>query len=123
MLKSIKLRRAVEKPHIKKDDLVLVISGEDGPQGKNPGKKGRVLAVSPTKGTVVVEGVNFIKRHTKPSKSIGKGGIITKEGPIAISKVALFCSKCNSETRALFISHEKEISRVCKLCNEPIGRK
>ncbi|MBF0500110.1 MAG: 50S ribosomal protein L24 [Candidatus Riflebacteria bacterium] len=117
MLKTVKARRAVEKPHIKKDDTVIVIAGDDTK------KKGRVLQVLRLKGMVVVEGVNYVKRHQKPSKKIGRGGIVQKEGPIAISRVALFCGKCNSNTRAKFVSHETEVSRVCKECNEPIGRK
>lgn len=117
MLKSVKMKRAVEKPHVKKDDTVVVLWGDDS------GKKGRVLSVKPTKGLVVVEGVNFVKRHTRPSKKIGRGGIVQKEGSIALGKVALYCSKCNNETRAVFVSHQSETSRICKLCKEPIGRK
>lgn len=117
MLKTVKLKRAVEKPHVKKDDTVQVNAGEDA------GKKGRILQVIPRKGMVVVEGVNYVKRHTRPSKKIGKGGIIQKEGAIAIGKVSLFCSKCNSETRATVVTHQNETSRICKLCKEPIGRK
>ncbi|MFZ2958963.1 MAG: 50S ribosomal protein L24 [Candidatus Ozemobacteraceae bacterium] len=117
MLKTVKARRAVEKPHVKKDDTVLVITGDD------EGKKGRVLQVQRTKGMIVVEGVNYVKRHQKPNKKIGRGGVVQKEGPIAICRVALFCTKCNSNTRAKFVSHDTEVSRVCKACNEPIGRK
>lgn len=117
MLKSVKMKRAVVKAHVKKDDNVLVLLGEDA------GKKGRVLQVIPTKGQVVVEGIHYVKRHTRPSKKIGKGGIVQKEGAIALSRVALFCSACNSETRATFVVHNSETSRICKLCKEPIGRK
>lgn len=117
MLKTVKQKRLVEKPHVKKDDTVVVIRGDE------PGKKGRVLQVIPSKGMVVVEGVNYVKRHQRPSKKVGRGGIIQKEGPIALGKVALFCSKCNNETRATFVTHNTETSRICKLCKEPIGRK
>ena len=117
MLKVVKARRAVKSPHVKKDDTVLVLWGDDS------GKKGRILEVNPGKGTCVVEGVNFVKRHMRPSKKIGKGGIVTKENPIPLSKVALFCSKCNDKTRATFTAHDKEISRICVVCKEPIGRK
>jgi len=117
MLKSVKAKRAVEKPHIKKDDQVEILSGDDA------GKKGRVLSVSPTKGMCVVEGVNFVKRHQRPNKKLGRGGIVQKEGSIALSKVALVCSKCNSRTRAVFVTPQAETSRLCKLCREPIGRK
>jgi large subunit ribosomal protein L24 len=68
---------------IKKGDSVLVIAGSDR------GKKGRVLRVFPAKNRVVVEGVNMIKRHTRPSQKNPKGGIVEKEGPIHISNVRL----------------------------------
>jgi len=68
---------------IKKNDLVVVISGSD------TGKSGRVLRVFPDKGRIVVEGVNMIKRHTRPSQKNPKGGILAKEAPIHISNVKL----------------------------------
>lgn len=117
MLKTVKMKRAVKKPHVKKDDNVLILIGEDA------GKQGRVLQVLPTKGQCVVEGIHFVKRHTRPSKKIGKGGIVQKEGAIALSRVALYCSSCKCETRATFVVHQSETSRICKLCKEPIGRK
>ncbi|MBF0546442.1 MAG: 50S ribosomal protein L24 [Candidatus Riflebacteria bacterium] len=118
MRKNLKKNRAVAKPHVKKDDTVLVLSGDDS------GKKGRVLQVYKGRGMVVVEGVNYVKKHSRPSKKMGKGGIVKKEGPIAISNVALFCSKCNDVTRAVVVAHtNEEISRVCRECKEPIGRK
>ncbi len=117
MLKTVKQKRLVEKPHVKKDDTIVVIQGEDS------GKRGRVLQVKPSKGLVVIEGVNFVKRHQRPSKKIGRGGIIQKEGSIALGKVALYCTKCNAKTRAVLVTHQNETSRICKLCKEPIGRK
>jgi len=94
MHKKIKARRAVEKPHIKKDDQVVVLSGDD------KGKKGRVLSVSSEKGSAIVEGINFIKRHTRPSKNVGKGGIVEKEGPIAIGKLGLLTPDGSKLTHA-----------------------
>lgn len=117
MYKDLKEQRAVKKPHVKKDDIVVVLSGDD------KGKKGRVIQVVPDKGQVYVEGVNLIKKHLRPSKKHGKGGIVQKEGPIFLSKVALFCTSCNKITRAKVIEQNNELARVCKLCNEPIGRK
>ncbi len=117
MLKSVKAKRAVAKPHVKKDDTVVILTGEDS------GKKGRVLQVKPDKGQVFVEGVNYVKRHQRPSKKIGKGGIIQKEGAIFLSRVGLLCGACNKVTRAVIVDQKGEKARVCKLCNEPIGRK
>lgn len=79
--------------HIKRNDEVMVISGED------KGRKGRVLKVMPEKGRIVVEGVNFIKRHTRPSQTLPQGGIIKREAPIHVSNVMLICPKTNVPTR------------------------
>jgi large subunit ribosomal protein L24 len=78
---------------IKKDDMVLVISGNDR------GKKGRVLKVFPKQNRIVVEGINFIKRHTKPNQVNPQGGIVEKEGPIHASNVMLICPVTGSPTR------------------------
>lgn len=117
MHKKIKARRGVEKPHIKKDDQVVILSGDD------KGKKGRVLSVNSEKGAAVVEGVNYIKRHTRPSKTIGKGGIIEKEGAVAISKLGLLTPDGSKLTRAKIIKQGKEKNRVCIITNEALGRK
>jgi large subunit ribosomal protein L24 len=79
---------------IRKNDNVLVITGRDR------GKRGRVLSVIPEKGRLVVEGVNFIKRHTRPNpqKNI-KGGIVEREAPLNASNVQLVCPECASPTR------------------------
>ncbi len=69
--------------HIKKGDDVLVTAGNDR------GKQGRVLKVFPKQRRVIVEGINFIKRHTRPSQSNPQGGIVEKEAPIHISNVML----------------------------------
>src|SRR5437870_11902168 len=80
-------------PPIKKNDEVLVL------RGKDRGKIGRVLIVIPAKNRVVVEGVQMIKRHTRPNpqKNI-KGGIVEKEAPIHISNVPIVCKNCKKHT-------------------------
>lgn len=103
------------KIHVKKGDTVQVITG------KSAGKKGKVVQVIPKNGRVVVEGVNVVKRHTKPTQSMPQGGIVEKEAPIASSNVMLFCSKCNNPTRV----GKKDLEngnkvRVCKKCGEVI---
>ena len=79
---------------IRKNDSVIVITGRDR------GKRGRVLRVLPEKRRVVVEGVNFIKRHTRPNpqKNI-KGGIVEREAPLSASNVQLVCPECSAPTR------------------------
>ncbi len=80
------------KLHVKKDDTVVVISGKD------KGKTGEVLKVYPKTGKVLVQGVNIINKHQKPTGK-RQGGIIEKEGAIYISKVMLYCTKCKNATR------------------------
>lgn len=103
----------VTKIHVKKGDMVQVITG------KNAGKKGKVLQVIPKKGRVVVEGVNVVKKHTKPTQKMPQGGIMEKEAPIASSNVMLFCGKCNNPTRVgkKILDNGNKV-RVCKKCGE-----
>jgi large subunit ribosomal protein L24 len=79
--------------HIKKEDMVLVIAGNDR------GKKGKVLKVFPKQNRIVVEGIHFIKRHTKPSQTNTQGGIVEKEGAIHVSNVMLLCPVTGKPTR------------------------
>ena len=82
-----------KKLHVKKGDQVMVISGKD------KGKKGRILEAYPAKERVLVEGVNMVKRHTKPSVQNPQGGIITKEAPIHVSNVMIIDPKTGQPTR------------------------
>ena len=101
---------------IKKNDTVLVVTG------KEKGKKGRVISVEPKKDKILIERINIIKRHMKPSKKYSQGGIIEKEAPLHISNVMLVCSKCNKPTRIgnTVLSDGKK-ARICKKCKEVIG--
>ena len=80
--------KKVEKIHVKKDDLVIVISGKD------KGKKGKVLSAMPKQGKVIVEGVNIATKHKKPRAMGPPGGIIKQEAAIYASKVMLVCPRC-----------------------------
>ena len=102
-----------KKFHVKKNDLVMVIAGRD------KGKSGKVLSLLSKKNRVIVEKVNFIKRHTRPSAKQRQGGIIEREGPINISNVMLICSKCNKPSRIgkKYLEDDKKV-RVCKKCGE-----
>ena len=98
---------------IKKGDIALVTTG------KNRGKKGRVLSVSPVAEKLTIEGVNIVKRHTKPNKKYAQGGIIEKEGPIHISNVMFLCPKCSKPTRiANTVLDDGKKLRTCKKCKE-----
>lgn len=100
---------------IRHNDTVEVVSGEDR------GKRGRVLAVFPGRGRAIVEGVNFIKRHSKPSRTNQQGGIVEKEAAVHMSNIMLVCPKCSSRTK--FRAERGEAgdrTRACRSCGETI---
>jgi len=107
------------KVHVKKGDTVQVISGKDA-AGK---KRGRVLLVDPVKGRVVVEGVNLVKRHTKPTQISPQGGIITKEAPISSSNVMIYCDSCRKPVRInkKILTDGKKV-RICNKCGEQFDK-
>lgn len=81
------------KLHVKKDDTVLIISGDER------GNTGKVIEVSPKEGKVIVEGRNKVKKHVKPRKMGDPGGIIEAEGAMYVSKVQVICPACKKPTR------------------------
>jgi len=102
-------------PKIKKEDKIIVLSGKD------KGKIGAVLKVDSGKGRVIVEKINIVKRHAKPSAKTAKGGIIEKEAPMDISNVMVVCNKCAEPTRiGMRILEDGSKVRVCKKCKEPM---
>jgi len=102
-------------PKIKKNDKVIVIVG------KEKGKIGTVLKIDPEKGRVIVEKVNMVKRHSKPSAQNAQGGIVEKEAPLQISNVMIVCNKCAEPTRIGKLRLEDGLKvRVCKKCSEPL---
>lgn len=102
--------------HVRSGDTVLVLSGKDR------GKRGKVLRVIPDKGRVVVEGVNVVKRHTRPSQKVLQGGIVDQENAIAASNVALVCPSCHEPTRVGHLALEERKVRRCKKCGEVVDR-
>ena len=101
--------------NIKKDDLVVVLSGKD------KGKQGKVLSVIPSESKVVVEGVNVATKHKKATSQTEQGGIVKKEAPIYACKVQRVCPKCNKPTRPAhkLLADGKKV-RVCKKCGAEI---
>lgn len=99
---------------VRKNDLVGVIAGKDR------GKRGRVLKVIPKRERVIVERVNLVKRHTRPSR-LSQGGILEKEAPIHVSNVMLICSRCDRPVRTgkAILADGRKV-RVCKRCGEAI---
>jgi len=102
------------KLHVKKGDTVVVLSGKDR------GKQGKILTAMPSAGKVIVEGINKVKRHSKPSVKTPNGGIIAKEAPLHACKVQLVCPSCNKPTRVAHKSVAGKNVRVCKHCGEQI---
>ena len=100
---------------LKKNDLVEVTTG------KEQGKTGKILKVFREKNKVLVEKVNMIKRHTRPSPTTGQGGIVEKEAPLYVSKLKLICPKCANATRfRMTVTGEGKKVRVCLKCKELI---
>lgn len=100
--------------HFKKGDTVMVISGKD------KGVKSKILKVMPSEGKVVVEKVNIVKRHQRPTRNF-PGGIIEKPAPLNLSKVMLVCPRCGKPVRVgRMIRKDKTKVRVCKKCKESI---
>ncbi|MBE6716031.1 MAG: 50S ribosomal protein L24 [Ruminococcaceae bacterium] len=104
-----------KKVHVKTGDTVIVINGKDR------GKTGKVMAVSPSEGKVIVEGVNIVSKHVKPRKMGEAGGIIKAESALYADKVQLVCPKCKKAVRVGHVINEKGNKvRVCKKCNAHI---
>lgn len=103
---------------IKKNDTVMVIAGKGRTQKNNIA---RVLKVFPEQGRILVEGINLVKRHSRPTRRNPKGGVVEKEGSIHISDVMLYCSKCSSPTRVGYrLLEDGSKVRMCKKCGEII---
>lgn len=87
------MNKAISKPKVRRGDVVTVLLGED------KGKSGKVIKVYPKQGRVLVERINLVKRHTKPSQKVQQGGILEKEAPISISKVMVLDPRTNKPSR------------------------
>jgi len=108
-------QRFKPKFRLKKGDSVVVISGED------KGVEGRILSVDTQKGKAVVEGVNFIKKHTKPTQEHPQGGIIKREAPIQLSNLMLLDPKSNTPTRVGRRVENGKIVRYAKKTGEELS--
>lgn len=102
-----------EKINIKKNDKVKVIAGRE------KGKIGKVMKIDRKKGRLIVENINIIKKHLKPSAQNRQGGIIETEAPIVWSNVMLMCSKCMKPARVKHkMLDDGKKARICGKCNE-----
>ncbi|MGN1458150.1 MAG: 50S ribosomal protein L24 [Acutalibacteraceae bacterium] len=103
------------KVHVKTGDTVVVLSGTER------GKKGKVMAVSPAEGKVIIEKVNLVSKHVKPRKMGDQGGIVEAEGAMYASKVQVVCPRCGKPTRVAHkILEDGTKERICKKCGEAI---
>ncbi len=103
------------KLKIKKGDQVIVLSGDD------KGKTGEVVKAMPKEGKVVIQGVNLVKRHTKPSQTT-PGGIVTKEAPISVSNVAIVDPKSNKASKIGYKEVDGKKVRVARKSGEVIDK-
>jgi large subunit ribosomal protein L24 len=98
---------------IRKNDTVLVIAGRE------KGKRGKVLFVLPARQRVVVEHINMVKRHQRPTQKLRQGGIIEREAPLHVSNLMLVCSKCDRATRVgIRMLADDRRARVCRRCGD-----
>ncbi|MGH7307267.1 MAG: 50S ribosomal protein L24 [Candidatus Rokuibacteriota bacterium] len=103
--------------HVRRGDVVAVIAG------KERGKRGKVMRVLRDTGRVVVEKVNMVKRHQRPTQKLRQGGIIEREGALALSNVLLVCGRCDKPARSgVSILADGRRLRVCKRCGEPMDK-
>ena len=101
----------MNKVHVRTDDTVVILTGKD------KGKQGKILEVSPSEGKVIVEGCNIVSKHVKPRRMGEAGGIVKAESPIYACKVQLVCPKCKKPTRVGHkINEEGKKERLCKKC-------
>ena len=103
----------MNKLHVKTGDTVVILSGKD------KDKKGKVLQTSPKEKKVIVEGLNMVTKHVKPTRAGQAGGIVKAEGAMYASKVMAVCPKCDKPTRPSFkIDENGNKTRNCKKCGK-----
>jgi large subunit ribosomal protein L24 len=99
---------------VKKGDDVIVLAGKD------IGRRGTITRVIRDNDTVIVDGVNVVKRHTKPQGQVMQGGIIDKEMPIHVSNVALWCRECGATRAGYRFDESGQKHRTCRKCGGDI---
>ena len=103
--------------HVRRGDTVGVIAGRER------GKRGKVLRVLMDKGRVLVEHVNMVEKHQRPTQKLRQGGIIEREGPLALSNVLLVCARCDKPARTgIKLLADGRKVRTCKRCGESIDK-
>jgi len=103
--------------HVRRGDTVAVIAGRER------GKRGKVLRVLPIGGRVLVEKINMMKKHQRPTQKLRQGGIIERESPLALSNVLVVCSRCDKASRSGIkrLADGRKL-RICRRCGESIDK-
>jgi len=103
--------------HVRRGDTVAVIAGRER------GKRGKVLRVLPEAGRVIVEKINMMKKHQRPTQKLRQGGIIEREAPLSLSNVLLVCGRCDKPSRSgVKVLGDGRKVRVCRRCGETIDK-
>jgi large subunit ribosomal protein L24 len=103
--------------HVRRGDTVAIIAGRER------GKRGKVLRVLPANGRVLVEKLNMMKKHQRPTQKLRQGGIIERESPLALSNVLVVCGRCDKAARSgIKVLADGRKLRVCKRCGESIDK-
>ena len=107
----------MQSVHVRRGDTVGVIAGSER------GKRGKVLRVFTEKGRVLVEHVNMIKKHQRPTQKLRQGGIIEREGALALSNVLVVCGRCDKPSRTgIKVLADGRKIRTCRRCGESIDK-
>jgi len=103
--------------HVHREDTVVILAGKDR------GKKGRVIRLFPKVEKALIEKINMVKRHTRPTQQMPQGGILEKEAPVHVSNLQVVCGKCGKATRiAHKILADGQKTRICKKCGEILDK-
>jgi large subunit ribosomal protein L24 len=116
-MEEVAVLKEKTRMHVKKGDTVQLIAGKD------KGKTGKVLTAFPKDKRVIVEGVNMLTKHVKPTRQMQQGGIIHQEGPLHVSNVLLYCPKCKKGRRTgRKILKDGSKVRYCRTCGETLDK-
>ncbi len=105
---------SIQRWRLRKGDNVLVLRGRDR------GRKGKVMVILPADGTVLVEGINLVKKHVRPKRQGEKGQRVSIPAPLPVSNVQLICKQCKKATRVGITRTNEQRQRVCKQCQAVI---
>ncbi len=106
------------RTRLRTGDVVVAVAGKER-FGK---KSGKIIKIFPRTGRVLVQGFNYVKRHTKPTQKNPKGGIVEKEAPVAISNLQIYCPRCQRGSRIKMSGEGEKKKRLCARCGESLDK-